>query len=144
MLVSHILSVKGREVATIAPEKTLADAARALTRRRIGALIVCTGEGKVAGIVSERDIVGALSVDGAVALDRPVRGYMTSEIATCAEGDAVEDIMETMTNGRFRHVPVMKDGALVGIVSIGDVVKSRIEDAVHEAKALKDYIGAGG
>jgi CBS domain-containing protein len=143
MLVSHILSVKGREVATIEPEKTLADAVRALTRRRIGALVVCTREGAVTGIVSERDIVGALSADGASALERPVRGYMTSEIAACAEGDAVEAIMETMTNGRFRHVPVMKDGQLVGIVSIGDVVKSRIEDAVHEAKALKDYIAAG-
>lgn len=142
MLVSHILSVKGRDVATIEPEKTLADAAGALTRRRIGALVVCTADGRVTGILSERDIVGALSVDGAAALERPVRGYMTNEIATCAENDTVEQLMETMTNGRFRHLPVMTADRLCGIVSIGDIVKSRIEETVSEAKALKDYIGA--
>ena len=143
MLVSHILGAKGRNVATIAPEKTLADAVRALTEHKIGALVVRTREGKVAGILSERDIVAALSADGAAALTRTVNVYMTASVATCGEGDTVEEIMETMTNGRFRHVPVIKDGALVGIVSIGDVVKSRIEETVGEAKALKDYIGAG-
>jgi CBS domain-containing protein len=142
MLVSHILGAKGRNVITIAPEKTLADAVRALHEHRIGALVVRTPQGKVAGILSERDIVNALSADGAAALNRSVKDYMTADVATCGEGDAVEEIMETMTNGRFRHVPVIKDGALVGIVSIGDVVKSRLEETVGEAKALKDYIGA--
>jgi CBS domain-containing protein len=142
MLVSHILAAKGRNVVTIAPEKTLADAVRALTEHRIGALVVKTREGEVAGILSERDIVLALSAEGAAALTQSVKACMTAAVAACSESDTVEEIMESMTVGRFRHIPVMKDGALVGIISIGDVVKSRIEETVGEAQALKNYIGA--
>lgn len=142
MLVSHILDAKGRDVVTIAPEKTLSEAVNTLSHRRIGAIVVRTGTGEVVGIISERDVVQALSADGSPALAQPVTRYMTETLFTCVESDTIEDLMEKMTEGRFRHVPVVEGAALKGIVSIGDVVKSRIDDAVGEAKALKDYIGA--
>lgn len=140
MLVSHILDAKGRDVVTIAPEKTLSDALHTLSQRKIGALVVRRGAGDVVGIISERDVVQALSADGSPALAQPVTRYMTEAVCTCAETDTIDDLMERMTEGRFRHVPVVEGGALKGIVSIGDVVKSRIDDAVRETHALKEYI----
>jgi len=142
MIVSHILNSKGRDVVTVAPEKTLSDAIHTLSHRKIGALVVRTGAGDVVGIISERDVVQALSADGSPALAQPVARYMTDAIFSCRETDTVEQLMERMTEGRFRHVPVLEGSALKGIVSIGDVVKSRIDDAIGEAKALKDYISA--
>jgi CBS domain-containing protein len=143
MQVRHILEIKGREVATIPGATTLLDATRALARRRIGALVVTDAEGGLAGIISERDLVNAIARHGAGVLDDAVSLYMTRSPATCAEGDPVDQIMEMMTTGRFRHVPVLDgDERLCGMISIGDVVKSRIDETVREAAALRDYISA--
>jgi CBS domain-containing protein len=144
MQVRHILREKGSEIVTISAEATLSEASRLLARKRIGALIVRGEAGELAGIVSERDVVRAVAEESVGALARPVRAYMTREVATCGEDDSVDALMEMMTRGRFRHVPVARDGGLVGIVSIGDVVKSRIEETVREAAALREYISAAG
>jgi CBS domain-containing protein len=145
MQVKHILVVKGRDIVAIASEATLSDAASLLARKRIGAVIVRDKMGALAGILSERDVVRAVSEQGAGALAQPVSAYMTRDVATCGESDTVDELMEMMTRGRFRHVPVMdaRDG-LIGIVSIGDVVKSRIEETEREAATLKEYISAAG
>ena len=145
MQVKHILVVKGRDIVAIASEATLSDAASLLARKRIGAVIVRDGAGSLAGILSERDVVRAVSEQGSGALAQPVSAYMTRDVATCGENDTVDELMEMMTQGRFRHVPVLdaRDG-LIGIVSIGDVVKSRIEETVREAATLRDYISAAG
>jgi CBS domain-containing protein len=143
MLVSHILREKGRDVLEIAPDATLAEAARVLTKHRIGALVVRDGKGALGGIVSERDIVRAVAEDGAGALALSVADRMTKEVATCEETDTIEEIMETMTRCRFRHMPVVEDDNVVGIISIGDVVKTRIAETMREAQALKEYIATG-
>jgi CBS domain-containing protein len=143
MLVSHILRQKGRDVVTVAPTIALAEVAHTLAKRRIGAVVVLDSGGGVAGILSERDIVAALARDGASALTRAANIYMTHSVATCEEADTIEELMEIMTAGRFRHVPVVANGRLAGIVSIGDVVKTRIEESEREASALKQYIAAG-
>jgi CBS domain-containing protein len=145
MQVSHILREKGREVVAIAESARLEEAARLLAQKRIGALVVRGREGALAGILSERDLVRAISIEGAGALGRSVGAYMTREVATCCEEDSVDALMEMMTQGRFRHIPVV-DGAraLLGIVSIGDIVKSRIEETVREAESLREYISAAG
>jgi CBS domain-containing protein len=144
MQVRHILREKGPEITAIGAEATLAEASRLLAAKRIGALIVRGETGELAGIISERDVVRAVAEESAAALARPVRAYMTREVATCGEDDSVDVLMEMMTRGRFRHVPVARDGGLIGIVSIGDVVKSRIEETVREAAALREYISAAG
>lgn len=143
MLVTHILQEKGREVLAIAPDATLAEAARVLTKNRIGALIVRNEDGALAGIISERDIVRALAESGAAALSLVCGACMTKNVATCEESDTIVEIMETMTRCRFRHMPVVQDESVVGIVSIGDVVKTRIAETMREAQALKEYIAAG-
>jgi CBS domain-containing protein len=143
MQVRHILQIKGREVAAIPAATTLLDATRELARRRIGALVVTDAAGGLAGIISERDLVHAIARHGADALEDPASEYMTHAPATCAECDPVDTIMEVMTRGRFRHVPVLDgDERLCGMVSIGDVVKSRIDETVREAAALREYISA--
>ena len=143
MQVRHILYGKGRDVVAIAEDASIADAARLLTDRRIGALVVTDGDGRLTGIISERDLVRAIARAGAGALAQSVGDHMTPEPETCVETDTVESVMETMTRGRFRHVPVLDDGlGLCGMVSIGDVVKSRIAETVSEAAALRDYISA--
>ena len=143
MQVRHILYGKGRDVVAIAEGASIADAARLLTDRRIGALVVRDGDGRLTGIISERDLVRAIARAGAVALTQSVADHMTPEPETCVETDTVESVMETMTRGRFRHVPVLDDGLILcGMVSIGDVVKSRIAETVSEAAALRDYISA--
>ena len=143
MLVSHILKDKGRDVLAIAPDATLFEASRVLTLNRIGALLVRDSEGGLSGIVSERDIVRAIAEVGASALALTVGERMTKDVATCEENDTIAEIMETMTRCRFRHMPVIQEGRLAGIVSIGDVVKIRIAETMREAQALKDYIAAG-
>lgn len=140
MLVSQILNEKGREVLGIAPDATLQDAASVLTRNRVGALIVRGDGGRLAGIISERDIVRAIAEVGAAALKLPVRTRMTSNVAVCRETDTIAEIMETMTRCRFRHMPVVEKNSVAGIVSIGDVVKTRIDETMREAQALKEYI----
>jgi CBS domain-containing protein len=143
MFVSDILMQKGGLVFTITPSTTVAQIAQQLSTRRIGSVLVIGGHDEVAGIVSERDLVRALSLHGAAALDLEARQVMTREVVTCDPDDAIEHIMETMTRGRFRHLPVVRHGELLGVVSIGDVVKARLEEARHETEALKAYIVAG-
>lgn len=128
MKVKNILSRKGREVLTIEPAATLATAIKLLAQRRIGALIVIDGNGHIAGVLSERDIVRALDEKGAIVLNFPVAEIMTHKVETCAETTTVGEIMERMTRGKFRHVPVTEGGSLAGIVSIGDVVEERLEE----------------
>jgi CBS domain-containing protein len=145
MQVRHILREKSSEVIGIAGDATLSEAARLLARKRIGALIVRGSNGELAGILSERDVVRAMAEESVSALARPVAAYMTRAVATCTETDSVDDLMEMMTHGRFRHVPVVDaQDRLQGIVSIGDVVKSRIEETVREVVTLREYISASG
>ena len=140
MNVEHILSDKGRHVVTVAPEATLMEVARTLSEKRIGAVVVSDAGAAVLGILSERDIVRAVAANGAAALDEPVSRYMTAKVVTCTTRSAINDLMETMTRGKFRHVPIVEDGRLIGIVSIGDVVKYRVAEIETESRALRDYI----
>jgi CBS domain-containing protein len=143
MQVRHILRDKGREVVTISAESTLSEAARLLARKRIGALVVRDRDGQLSGILSERDIVRAVAEASVNALPQTVSAHMTRTIETCSEADSVDDLMEVMTHRRLRHLPVIEEGRLCGIVSIGDVVKTRIDETVREANTLREYIAAG-
>ncbi|MDH6232918.1 CBS domain-containing protein [Mesorhizobium soli] len=140
MTVKSILDTKGHDVVTFGPNEKLADAIKLLVEHRIGALVVTNGDRKIVGILSERDVVRVLAKDGAAALEQPVRAVMTPKVNICNESHTVNEIMEIMTRGRFRHLPVEKDGRLDGIISIGDVVKRRIEDVEREAEEIKAYI----
>lgn len=140
MTVRSILNGKGSDVVTLEPEASLAHAAQLLGARRIGAVVVTDGENRIVGILSERDIVRVIGDAGADALSLTVRNVMTSKVRTCHEGNTVNDVMEIMTRGRFRHLPVEKDGKLAGIISIGDVVKLRIEEVEREADQIREYI----
>ena len=145
MQVMEILREKGREIVALSSEATLAEAARLLAHKRIGALVVRDASGALAGILSERDVVRAVAAEGMPALARPVSATMTRQVATCTELDTVEELMEMMTRGRFRHVPVLDgDNRLCGLVSIGDVVKMHIEETMREAASLRQYITAAG
>ena len=143
MFVSDILSQKGGSVFTVSPETSVALVSQQLSVRRIGSVLVLDGEGGVAGIVSERDLVRALASHGAKALELEARQVMTRDVVTCDPDESIDNVMEIMTRGRFRHLPVVRRGELLGLVSIGDVVKSRLEETRHEAEALKAYISAG-
>ena len=141
MTVTAILSHKGSDVLTIEPAADLAAAARLLVERRIGALVVTGVDNRVVGILSERNIVRAFAERGAKALAVPVAEVMTRTVVTCGLAETVSEIMERMTAGKFRHVPVVDEqGRLAGIVSIGDVVKWRLDEMKHESGALRDYI----
>ena len=140
MTVKAILDAKGRDVFTLGPNERLAAAVKALAQHRIGALVVTNEDQKIVGILSERDIVRAIAKDGATALEQPIRSVMTPKVKICHESHTVIDVMGIMTAGRFRHLTVEKNGLLTGIVSIGDVVKRRIEDAGREAEQIKQYI----
>lgn len=140
MTVEHILRAKGRNVVTIEPELTLAQAAQLLSERRIGAVIVGNTFRPVLGILSERDIVHALAARGPAALDEPVSRCMTEKVVTCTGASAINEVMELMTDGKFRHVPVVENGRLSGIVSIGDIVKHRLAEVEAESRAMRDYI----
>jgi CBS domain-containing protein len=143
MQVRHILKDKGGSVIGIGQEATLSEAARLLAERRIGALVVQGVGGTLAGILSERDLVRALAADGAAALEQTVARHLTRDVVTCRLGDTTEALMEMMTAGRFRHLPVLDEqGQLCGLVSIGDVVKSRIAETEREAQDLRVYISA--
>src|SRR5215469_18967401 len=143
MQVRHILQEKGRHIIAVGEAVTMGEATRMLAEKRIGVVLVQSGASPLAGILSERDVVRAVAADGAQALSRPVSSYMTRNVATCSETDTVEELMEMMTRGRFRHVPVLDgDKALCGLISIGDVVKSRIAETLNEANSLRDYISA--
>ncbi|HVV80083.1 MAG TPA: CBS domain-containing protein [Pseudolabrys sp.] len=140
MNVSSILAAKGGDVITIEPTATLAVAAALLTKKRIGALVIVGAGGRVAGILSERDIVHALAERGRQALDEPLSQAMTREVATCEPDDEITSLMERMTDGKFRHMPVVKGDKLAGIVSIGDIVKQRVDEMERESEAMRGYI----
>jgi CBS domain-containing protein len=140
MNVATILKQKGRAVTTASPSTTLQEAASKLAAKRIGAIVIVGTGGEVAGIVSERDIIRALAAQGAQSLGRPVSESMTTQVVTCQESDTLDELMAMMTARRFRHLPVVTDGALVGIVSIGDVVKHHVAEVEMEATAMRDYI----
>ncbi|MEC9433079.1 MAG: CBS domain-containing protein [Pseudomonadota bacterium] len=141
MTVARILRQKGSaEVATITAAESVADAAATLSSKRIGALVVSNDGKSVAGIISERDVVRWLGREGAGCLKRPVAEVMTAKVMTCGPDDDVAEIMQRMTAGRFRHMPVLDDGRLAGVISIGDVVKYRMDALEHEASALTDMI----
>ena len=140
MTVKAILEAKGRAVLTLAPDQTLSEAVRVLADNRVGALVITNGDRKIVGILSERDIVRMIASDGGAALDQTVRAAMTPKVNICNEHHTVNEVMEIMTRGRFRHLPVEKDGMLDGIISIGDVVKRRIEDVEREAEEIRAYI----
>jgi len=141
MTVKAILSRKGNDVITIEPTVTLSAAVNILAEHRIGALVVVAGaDEQVAGILSERDIVRALAQRGPGALQEAVGQVMTRRVVTCTESDTVAALMERMTQGKFRHLPVVERGKLVGLVSIGDVVKHRVGEMEHESNALREYI----
>jgi len=140
MTVKGILAAKGGNVVSIEPTASLASAVRTLAERRIGALLVLGPDRRVVGILSERDIVRALAERGANALDEPLAQVMTRKVVTCTQSETIGGIMEQMTLGKFRHVPVVEQDQVVGIVSIGDVVKHRLHEMEQESAALRDYI----
>jgi CBS domain-containing protein len=140
MIVKSIIDVKGPDVLTTEPGATLDAAAKLLAERRIGALVVLGADNRVVGILSERDIVRAFAERGAAALSEQVGQVMTRKVATCVLDETIHSIMERMTAGKFRHVPVIEQDRLAGIVSIGDVVKHRIAEMEQESAALRDYI----
>jgi CBS domain-containing protein len=140
MTISIILASKGREVVTIAPSASLASAVGLLVEKRIGAVLILGADRRVVGILSERDVVRALAERGAGALEEPVSQTMTRQVSTCNENESVFNIMERMTEGRSRHVPVVDQGQLVGIVSIGDVVKHRLHQMERDSATMHDYI----
>jgi len=142
MNVEVILKSKGSDVETISSDMTLAQAVSILNTRKIGAVVVVDA-GRVRGILSERDIIKAIGAAGAEALDHPVAQVMTSNVITCKRTDTVDQLMDAMTGGRFRHIPVIENDVLVGIVSIGDVVKQRIAETEMEAEQLRLYIATG-
>ncbi|MGI9407218.1 MAG: CBS domain-containing protein [Hyphomicrobiaceae bacterium] len=143
MNVSAMLSGKGPDVITVSPESLVLEVTRVLAEKKIGSVVVLDDNGVIRGIVSERDIVRRIAADGSGALEAPVSTVMTCEVVTCRREDTINHIMEEMTRGRFRHVPVVDQGQLVGIVSIGDVVKHRIAEAELEASAMREYIATG-
>jgi CBS domain-containing protein len=140
MTVRKILNLKGSDVVTIAPEKKLLDAIALLTKHRIGALIVTDKNNQVAGVLSERDIVHLLSNKDANRFENTVSSAMTSAVKSCKPDDSIQHIMQVMTAGRFRHMPVVENGKLAGVISIGDVVKLRLEEMERESEQLKEYI----
>lgn len=142
MQIADVLRNKGAAVVTIDPAATVRDLLAGLAEHNIGAMMVVGADG-VQGVVSERDVVRGLHARGASTLAQPVSTIMTSLVATCAKGDSVDDLSAMMTNNRVRHVPVIEDGRLVGIVSIGDVVKTRMEELKAEQEQLHSYISQG-
>jgi CBS domain-containing protein len=140
MTVNDILRHKGNQVITIEPTATVAAAVRTLAQHRIGALLVTGADHHIVGIISERDIVRVLHETGPAVLDTPVAEVMTRKVVTCDRHDTIADIMERMTTGKFRHVPVVEHGRVAGLVSIGDVVKVRLSQLEHEHDAMREYI----
>jgi CBS domain-containing protein len=140
MTVSILLAAKGREVTSIEPSATMKSAIALLTEKRIGAVVVLGADHRIVGILSERDVVRVIAEGGAAALDEPVSRSMTRKVSTCTESETIASLMERMTEGKFRHLPVVDQGRLVGIVSIGDVVKHRLQEMERDSAAMRDYI----
>jgi len=142
MSVAQILKDKGREVLTTQPHRTMKEAAELLAAKGVGAVVVSDAAMNVLGILSERDVIRAIGAGGASALEDPVSRHMTARVTTIGEDASIDEVMETMTNGRFRHVPVVEQGRLVGIVSIGDIVKRHVNALQSEREALREYIAS--
>lgn len=140
MTIARILKEKGRDVLTTQPHYTMREAAKLLGSRRVGAVVVADAAGAVLGILSERDIVRAVGQSGAEALSDPVSRHMTAKVSTVSEDASIDEVMRIMTEGRFRHVPVVESERLVGIVSIGDIVKRHVDALNSEREALREYI----
>jgi CBS domain-containing protein len=143
MNVETILRRKGNGVSTVAPQATIAEAVATLQRERVGALVVSRDDLKVDGIISERDVIHGLARLGTRLLDTKVEELMTRRVFTCTPADSVAELMAEMTERRIRHIPVMRDGALAGIVSIGDVVKTRLDEMEYETSSLRSFIVGG-
>ncbi|RJF89799.1 CBS domain-containing protein [Oleomonas cavernae] len=143
MTVELILKIKGSDVVTVGPEDSIEATASLLSARKIGAVVVKDREGGVIGVLSERDVVRGIAQAGAAALTKPVKELMTGKVVSCRLQDSVTEVMGRMTDRRIRHLPVIEDGKLVGMISIGDVVKQRIDEALLEADELKRYIATG-
>ncbi len=143
MIVDAILRAKGASVETAQPDWTVLQAVQKLTEHGVGALVVSADGQRIAGIISERDVMRQIASGGTSTLDKRVEEVMVPDVITCTRKDTVNHLMTVMTEHRVRHLPVVDDGLLVGIVSIGDVVKRRIEETEHEAEALRQYISTG-
>lgn len=143
MSVANILKFKGTNVVTVSPTATMSEALGVLAKHRIGAVVVTSEDGAVKGVLSERDVVRHLAQESSSGFEQPVSCAMTERVVTCGMHDSIEELMEMMTRGRFRHVPVVEDDRLVGIVSIGDVVRRKIEAAELEVVAMREYIATG-
>ena len=139
MTVRAILDSKGHQVESVEPETRLSGAIKLLSERKIGAVLVMS-KGRIEGILSERDIVRVLGERGASVLDEPVSAVMTRKVVSCRQADTVAAIMEMMTTGKFRHLPVVEEGSVVGLISIGDIVKWRVREYETEQEALREYI----
>ena len=140
MKVKDILAAKGGDVIGIEPSANLEAAAKLLSKHRIGVVVIRGAGGRLAGILSERDIVRTVAAQGAQALTHSVGQVMTRDVVTCSENDACAEIMERMTSHKFRHLPVLRDNTLIGLISIGDVVKERVDEIERESEAMRDYI----
>lgn len=140
MTIAAILKSKGADIVSATPDSTLADVCATLCEHKIGAVLVCDPDGGIAGIMSERDVVGAVNREGAEALARPVSAFMTRKVVTCTLDDTINEVMSRMTAGRFRHLPVIEGGRIVGLISIGDVVKHRIAQVERDAEEMRSYI----
>lgn len=144
MIISNILKVKGRSVTTARQDDTVQEIAGRLAQKKIGAIVIVGDGGAVCGIISERDLIRVIAQHGAKALQMPVIDVMTKDVITCTEQTSVDEIMELMTRGRFRHLPVVDDNSgLVGIVSIGDIVKHHIAEVELEVSAMRGYFATG-
>ena len=143
MHVSAILKEKGDRMITIKPDLSVSDAAKVLAQERIGAVLVVSGDGELAGILSERDIVRGLSSVGVSLMGQKVEELMTKSVVTCSPSDDIDHLMRNMTSHRIRHLPVMDDGKLSGVISIGDVVKFRLDELESESSMLREYIEHG-
>ncbi|MES0383329.1 MAG: CBS domain-containing protein [Hyphomicrobium sp.] len=143
MNIAQLLQAKGRAVTTARPDAKLLDIVTSLASKRIGAIVIVGENGELAGIISERDVIHALAKSSETVLEDSVSKHMTREVVTCQESTTIDEMMELMTQGRFRHVPVIEDGALIGIISIGDVVKNHIAEVEMEVTAMRGYFATG-
>ena len=139
MSVEAILKTKGNNIFTVRPEHSVAEAAALMAAKRVGVAIVCDTKGRLMGVVSERDVVSGITQYGKGVLDMPVRNIMTSPVVTCMLGDSVKKVMEVMTERRIRHLPVLDGDELVGMISIGDAVNFRLNEAQMETAVLRDF-----
>ncbi len=142
MSVATMLEGKSKNIISASPEDSISSVVALLAKHRIGAVIICDDAGKVKGIISERDVVREIARDGGAALEMQVSKCMTSKVLSCTREDTINYVMEVMTANRFRHMPVINDGNLLGIISIGDVVKCKIEQAERDAQDMRDYIAS--